>query len=72
MRLHIGERIGRIYIEKPGPLGTILTVLIAGLLLTVMLIMLLGAFLIFLPVVVLFVTAAIVAGLFRVYFQRPP
>ena len=72
MRLHIDERIGRIYIAEPGPLGTILTVLIAGLLLTVMLIMLLGAFLIFLPVVVLFVTAAIVAGLFRVYFQRPP
>jgi hypothetical protein len=72
MRIYIDERIGRVYIAKPGPLGTILMVLIAGLLLTVMLIMLLGAFLIFLPVVVLFVTAAIVAGLLRVYFQRPP
>jgi hypothetical protein len=37
-----------------------------------MLIMILGAFPIFLPVVALFVTAAIVAGLLRVYFQRPP
>jgi hypothetical protein len=72
MRIYIDERIGRVYIAKPGPLGTILTVLIVGLLLTVMLIMLLGAFLIFLPMVVLFVTAVIVAGLLRIYFQRAP
>ena len=70
MHFYIDERIGRVYIAKPGPLGTILTVLIVGLLLTVVLIMLLGAFLVFLPVVVLFVTAAIVAGLLRIYFQR--
>jgi hypothetical protein len=70
IRFYVDERIGRVYIAKPGPLGTILTVLIVGLLLTVMLIMLLGAFLVFLPVVALFVTAAIVAGLLRVYFQR--
>ena len=71
MHFYIDERIGRVYIAKPGPLGTILTVLIAGLLLTVMLIMLLGAFLVFLPLVVLLVTAAIVAGLLRLYFQHP-
>ena len=70
MRFYIDERFGRVYIAKPGPLGTILTVLIVGLLLTVMLIMLLGAFLVFLPVVVLFVIAAIIAGLLRIYFQR--
>jgi hypothetical protein len=62
----------RLYFVKPGPLGTILTVLIVGLLLTVMLIMLLGAFIVFLPLVVLFITAAIIAGLLQVYFQRPP
>jgi len=70
MRFYIDDRIGRVYIAKPGPLGTILTVLIAGLLLTLMLIMLLGAFLVFLPVVVLFVTGAVIAGLLRIYFQR--
>jgi|307.fasta_scaffold284475_1 hypothetical protein len=62
----------RIYIGKPGPLGTIVMVLIAGLLSAAMLIMLLGAFLIFLPAVILFVTAAIVVGLLRIYFQRAP
>jgi len=72
MRFYIDERIGRVYVGKPGPLGTILTVLIAGLLLTVMLIMLLGAFLFFLPLLVLLVTVAIVVGLLRIYFQRPP
>ena len=70
MRFFIDDRIGRVYIARHGPFGTILTVLIVGLLLTVMLLMLLGAFLVFLPVVVLFVTVAIVAGLLRIYFQR--
>ena len=49
MRVYIDERIGRVYIAKPGPFGTILSVLIVGLLLTVMLIMMLGAFLSFCP-----------------------
>ena len=61
-----------IYIGKPSPLGLILVTLIIGLLSAAMLTLLLGAFLIALPVVVLFVTAAIVAGLLRIYFQRAP
>lgn len=72
MRFYIDERVGRVYTAKPGPVGIILTVLIVGLFLTVMLIMMLGAFLVFLPVIVLFVTAAIIIGLLRVYFQQPP
>jgi uncharacterized membrane protein YjjP (DUF1212 family) len=63
---------GRMQFMKPGRLGNILVVVIAGLLSSVMLIMFLGAFLVFLPAVVLFLTAAIVAGLLRVYFQPPP
>ena len=68
MRFYINNR--RVYVAKPGPLATILAVLIAGLLLAVMLTILLGAFLVFFPALVLIVTAAIVAGLMRVYFQR--
>jgi hypothetical protein len=37
-----------------------------------MLVLLLGALLVWLPVVVLIVTAALVAGLLRGYFQRRP
>ena len=62
----------RVYIANPGPLGTILIILIVGLLSAVLLVLLLGALLIWLPVVVLFATATIVAGLLRVYFQRAP
>jgi hypothetical protein len=59
----------RVYIGKPPPLGLILLVLIAGLLSAAMLILLLGAFLVALPLVIVFVTAAIVAGLLRMYFS---
>jgi hypothetical protein len=59
-------------IWKISPLGTILMVLIVGFLSALMLVLLLGALLIWLPVVVLIVTAALVAGLLRGYFQRGP
>ena len=61
----------RVYIGKPSPLGIILVTLITGLLSAVLMVLLLGAFLFLLPLVVLFVTAAIVAGLLRIYFRAP-
>jgi hypothetical protein len=73
MRVFVDTRgTERVYIAKPGPLGIILVILITGILSAVMLILLLGAFLIWLPVVVLLVAAAIIAGLLRRYFQRAP
>jgi hypothetical protein len=71
-RMRIDTETGRIYVAKVSPLGTILVVLIVGLLSAVMLVLLLGALLIWLPAVVLLATAAIVAGLLRAHFQRPP
>jgi hypothetical protein len=47
-------------------------ILIVGLLSAVLMVLLFGALLFALPAVVLLVTAAIVAGLLRVYFQRAP
>jgi hypothetical protein len=70
-RIRIETDTGRIYVAKVGPLGTILVVLIVGLL-SALLVLLLGALLVWLPIVVLFVTAALVAGLLRGYFQRRP
>ena len=58
----------RVYIGKPSPLGLILVVLITGLLSAAILVLLLGAFLFVLPIVALFITAVVVAGLLRVYF----
>jgi hypothetical protein len=57
------------YVARLRPLGIILLVLTMGILLAVMLILLLSAFLIWIPVVVLLVTAAIIAGLLRGYFE---
>ena len=69
MRVFIGST-ERVYFGKPPPLSILLVVLITGLLSAVMLVFLLGAFLVALPLVVLFVTGAIVVGILRVYFQR--
>jgi hypothetical protein len=68
----IDAHVGRVYIAKVGPLGTILLTLLVGLLSAVLMVLLFGALLIALPAVVLLVTAAIVAGLLRFYFQRSP
>src|SRR5262245_6647702 len=70
-RLRIETDTGRIYVAKVGPLGTILVVLLVGILSALVLLLLLGALLIWVPVVVLFVTAALVAGLLRGDFRRP-
>src|SRR5262245_4233488 len=70
-RIRIDTGTGRIYVAKVGPLGTIVVVLIVGLLSAGMLLLLLGVLLFWVPVVVLFVTAAIVAGLLRGDFRRP-
>jgi hypothetical protein len=73
MRVSVDTRsTERVYIAKPGPLGTILVILITSLLSAAMLVLLLGAVLIWLPAVILFVAAAIVVGLLRIYFQRAP
>jgi hypothetical protein len=70
-RMRIDTNSGRIYVTKVSPLGTILVVLIVGLLSALMLVLLLGALLIWVPVVVLFVTAALVVGLLRGDLRRP-
>jgi hypothetical protein len=62
----------RVFIATPGPLGIILVALIAGILSAVLLILLLGAFLIWVPLVVFFVAGAIVSGILRRKFRRTP
>lgn len=57
-----------IYIAAPGSFGTILVILVTGILSAVLLVLLSAAFLIAVPVVVLLGTAAIIGGLVREYF----
>lgn len=73
-RMHFVDSQGteRVYIAKPMSLGTILMILITGLLLAVFLVLLLGALLIWRPAVILLVTAVVVVRLLRMYFQGAP
>jgi hypothetical protein len=62
----------RFFVARPGPLASILVVLITGLLLALLFVMLAGALLFVLPALILFVTAGIVVALVRAYFQGEP
>ena len=70
-RIRFDTNTGRIYVAKISPIGAILVVLLVGILSALALLLLLGALLIWVPVVVLFVTAALVAGLLRGDLRRP-
>jgi hypothetical protein len=73
MRIFVDTRgTEHVYVARLRPLGIIPVALTTGILLAVMLILLLSAFLIWIPVVVLLVTAAIIAGLLRGYFKHTP
>jgi hypothetical protein len=60
----------RIYIRKVGPGGVLLFALLVGTLAAVVFFILLGAFLIWIPVAMLLFVAAIVGGLMRRYLLR--
>ncbi|MFZ1065675.1 MAG: hypothetical protein WCB50_14350 [Pseudolabrys sp.] len=52
------------------PFSLILVILIVGLMSAALLVLLMGALLIALPAIIVLVTAALVVGLLRMYFQR--
>ncbi|MGB6999804.1 MAG: hypothetical protein WBD96_19810 [Pseudolabrys sp.] len=52
------------------PFSFILVILIVGLMSAALLVLLMGALLIALPAIIVLVTAALVVGLLRMYFQR--
>jgi hypothetical protein len=62
----------RIYIAKIGPFGIILLALAIGVVSVGILILLLGAFLIWIPVIGLLVAAAMISGVLRSHFRRRP
>ncbi len=66
-----GERgTHRVYVAKVGPFGIILLALTISILFVLLLGILLGAFLIWIPLIGLIVAAAIISGLFRSHFRR--
>jgi hypothetical protein len=66
-----GDGTHRIYVARLGPPGIPLLALMIGILFAIMLVVVLGAFLIWIPLVGVLVAAAIVSGLLRGHFRRP-
>ena len=62
-------RTHRIYIRRLGPLGVILLALATGFIVALVLILLVGALLLWIPVVATLITIAIVSALLRGAFQ---
>jgi hypothetical protein len=60
----------RIYVTRLGPFSTFLLVAVLGLAAAVLLIVLLGAFLLWIPIIGLVIAIAIISGLLRNYFRR--
>lgn len=60
----------RVYVAKIGPLGMFLIALGLGLVFVAILVFLVGAFLLWIPVVGLLIAAGLVAGVLRPYLQK--
>jgi hypothetical protein len=61
----------RVYVARLGPLGVILTILATSILAAVMLVLLFATFLIWVPLVILFIAGAIIFGFLR-HLRRAP
>ncbi|AVT83752.1 hypothetical protein [Rhodopseudomonas palustris] len=59
-----------VFVGKVGPLGLFLMALAIGAVIAVVLVLLLGAFLLWIPVVGLLIAAGVVAGVLRPLFSR--
>jgi hypothetical protein len=66
-----GGGIRHIYVARLGPRGIFVIALMIGILFAMMLVLVLGAFLIWIPLVGLLVAAAIISSLLRAYFRQP-
>ncbi len=60
----------RIYVRRVGPVGILLMALLVGTIAALVFVVLVGAFLIWIPVAVLLFVAAIVGSLMRRYMRR--
>jgi hypothetical protein len=63
--------VRHIYVARLGPLGMVALALMVGVLFAIALVLVLGVFLIWIPLVGLLVAAAIISSLLRAYFRQP-
>jgi hypothetical protein len=72
IRVFLGSGgVRHIYVTRLGPLAMVALALMVGILLAITLVLVLGVFLIWIPLVGLLVAAAITSGLLRAYFRQP-
>ncbi|MBO0758548.1 MAG: hypothetical protein J2P54_22080 [Bradyrhizobiaceae bacterium] len=65
-----GEGTNRIYVTRLGPFSTFLLVAAIAVVAALLFIVLLGAFLVWIPIIGLVLAIAIITGLLRGYFRR--
>jgi len=65
--MHGGRRV---YVRRLGPIGILLTAALIGTIAALVFVVMVGAFLIWIPVAVLLFVAAVVAGLMRRYMRQ--
>lgn len=68
--IHAGAGIHRIYVTRLGPFSMFLLVAAIGLAAALLFIVLVGAFLLWIPIIGLVLAIAIISGLLRGYFRR--
>jgi hypothetical protein len=66
-----GDGVRQVYVARLGPWGVLLLALAIGILFAVILVLVVGAFLIWIPFVGLLIVTVIISGLLRGYFRRP-
>jgi hypothetical protein len=72
MRIFVVGRSGdRIYFAKPGPLTAIIAAIVLGALSVITVVIVLGVFLIWIPVIGVLVAALVLSSLLRGYSRRP-
>ncbi len=67
-QVHTGSR--RVYVGRIGPVGILLLAALIGTIAALVFVVLVGAFLIWIPVAILLLVAAVVGGLMRRYMRR--
>jgi hypothetical protein len=67
--INLGEA-ARFRVVRPGPVGSFLIGLLIAVVVVTILVLLVGAFLLWIPLMALFIAGAVIVGLLRAYFQR--
>jgi hypothetical protein len=70
LRTENSEGFQRVYLAQPGPFSIILALLVIGLVAAVVLVILLGLVVIWIPVVIVLILAAVLSGTIRHFWQR--